>query len=243
VPSFPTPNNKGEVVKQIKKRLTYANVMSSIAVFLVLGGATAIAAGLAKNSVGTKQLKKNAVTTAKIKNNAVTTGKIRNGAVTASKLGAGAVGASAIGAGSITGDKLAGGAVGSGQLADGSVTSSKVANGAITREKLADGALLPQAYGFVSASGVTNTNVSVNLPSPTNPLDGVYCFDLPFTPKNAQATVEIDSEPDDFASVSIAGLGSGLEECGIGTDLEVNTFNAAETTQELVDDSFFIVVW
>ncbi len=50
-------------MKQIRKRLTYANVMSSIAVFLVLGGATAFAAGkLGKNRVGTKQLKNNAVT-------------------------------------------------------------------------------------------------------------------------------------------------------------------------------------
>ena len=60
-------------MKQIRKRLTYANVMSSIAVFLVLGGATAFAAvHLGKNSVGTKQLKKNAVTAAKIKKDAVT---------------------------------------------------------------------------------------------------------------------------------------------------------------------------
>lgn len=72
---------------RIKKRLTYANVMSSIAVFLVLGGATAIAAGqLGKNSVGSKQLKKNAVTAAKIKKNAVTKAKIRNGAVTGAKV-------------------------------------------------------------------------------------------------------------------------------------------------------------
>jgi hypothetical protein len=78
-------------VKQIRKRLTYANVMSSIAIFLVLGGATALAAGLAKNSVGTKQLKKNAVTTAKIKSNAVTTAKIRNGAVTGAKLNVGSI--------------------------------------------------------------------------------------------------------------------------------------------------------
>jgi hypothetical protein len=74
-------------VKQIRKRLTYANVMSSIAVFLVLGGATAIAANqLGKNSVGYKQLKKNAVTAAKIKRNAVTTAKIRNRAVTGAKI-------------------------------------------------------------------------------------------------------------------------------------------------------------
>jgi len=72
-------------VKKIRKRLTYANVMSSIAVFLVIGGATAFAA-LGKNTVGSKQLKKNAVTTKKIKNNAVTTPKIKNGAVTGAKV-------------------------------------------------------------------------------------------------------------------------------------------------------------
>jgi hypothetical protein len=65
-------------VKRLRKRLTYANVMASIAVFLVLGGGAAFAAGkLAKNSVGTKQLKNNAVTTKKIKNNAVTGAKVK----------------------------------------------------------------------------------------------------------------------------------------------------------------------
>ncbi len=74
-------------MKQIRKRLTYANVMSSIAVFLVLGGATALAASqLGKNSVGTKQLKKNAVTTVKLKNNAVTSSKIANGSVNGAKV-------------------------------------------------------------------------------------------------------------------------------------------------------------
>jgi hypothetical protein len=74
-------------VKKIRKRLTYANVMSSIAVFLVIGGASAFAAThLGKNSVGTKQLKNNAVTTAKIKKNAVTGAKIKNGTITGSKI-------------------------------------------------------------------------------------------------------------------------------------------------------------
>jgi hypothetical protein len=74
-------------LKQLGKRLTYANVMSSIAVFLVLGGGAAFAADqLGKNSVGSKQLKKSAVTTAKIKRNAVTTAKIRNRAVTGAKI-------------------------------------------------------------------------------------------------------------------------------------------------------------
>ena len=78
-------------MKQIRKRLTYANVMSSIAVFFVIGGATAFAA-LGQNTVGPKQLKKNAVTAAKISNNAVTTSKIANGAVTGAKIDASTVG-------------------------------------------------------------------------------------------------------------------------------------------------------
>jgi hypothetical protein len=69
-------------VKQIRKRLTYANVMSSIAVFLILGGGAAFAAAkLGKNTVGTKQLKNNAVTTAKIKKGAVTGAKVNLGSL------------------------------------------------------------------------------------------------------------------------------------------------------------------
>jgi hypothetical protein len=55
-------------MKFVRKRLTYANVMSSIAVFLVLAGGTAFAATqvLPKNSVGSKQIKKGAVGPAKL---------------------------------------------------------------------------------------------------------------------------------------------------------------------------------
>jgi hypothetical protein len=84
---LPDESMKENILKQLRKRLTYANVMSSIAVFLVLGGATAIAAvELGANSVGTKQLKPNAVTKAKIKKNAVTTAKIKKDAVTGAKV-------------------------------------------------------------------------------------------------------------------------------------------------------------
>jgi hypothetical protein len=70
-------------MKPVRKRLTYANVMSSIAVFLVLAGGTAFAANqLGKNTVGSKQLKKNAVTATKIKNEAVTAAKVKKGSLT-----------------------------------------------------------------------------------------------------------------------------------------------------------------
>ena len=94
-------------LQKLKQRLTYANVMSSIAVFLVLGGATAVAAGqLGKNSVGTKQLKANAVTSAKIKKNAVTGGKLKKNVVTTAKIKNGAVTGGKIKDGSITGTEI-----------------------------------------------------------------------------------------------------------------------------------------
>lgn len=62
----------------MRARLTYANVVSTLALFLVVAGGSALAADhLAKNSVGTAQIKKGAVTTAKIKNGAVTGAKIK----------------------------------------------------------------------------------------------------------------------------------------------------------------------
>jgi hypothetical protein len=54
-------------LKTLRGKLTYANVISTLCLFLVLGGASALAATqLAKNSVGAKQLKKGAVTPVKL---------------------------------------------------------------------------------------------------------------------------------------------------------------------------------
>lgn len=69
-------------MKRLQAHLTYANVISTLCLFLILGSGAAFAATqLAKNSVGSKQLKKNAVTTAKIKNGAVTGAKIKLGSL------------------------------------------------------------------------------------------------------------------------------------------------------------------
>jgi hypothetical protein len=53
------------MLARIRPKLTYANLMATLAVFIALGGASYAATQLPRNSVGTKQLKKNVVTTAK----------------------------------------------------------------------------------------------------------------------------------------------------------------------------------
>ncbi len=101
-------------MKQIRKRFTYANAMSSIAVFLILGGATAVAAkkigknDLKANSVTTAKIKKNAVTASKVKKNAITTNKIRNEAVTGAKVNESTLGTVPSAASATTANSLAG---------------------------------------------------------------------------------------------------------------------------------------
>jgi hypothetical protein len=79
------------MLRAIGRRLTYANVIASLALFLALGGGAVWAASHKANQVGTGKLKQNAVTAGKIKANAVTQTKIRNNAVTAAKLREGSV--------------------------------------------------------------------------------------------------------------------------------------------------------
>jgi hypothetical protein len=78
-------------MRAIRRRLTYANVVATLALFLALAGGTVYAARVAKKSVGPSQLKARAVTTAKIKANAVTTRKIRRNAVSNAKIKDGAI--------------------------------------------------------------------------------------------------------------------------------------------------------
>ena len=123
-----------------RPRLSYANVVATIALFVALGGA-AVAAGLPKNSVGPKQLKKGAVTTKALRNKAVTAGKIGPKAVTAGKLGADAVLPGNLGNGIISTEKLSDGAVIAAKIRNGSVTTNKLNNGAVATAKLGEGAV------------------------------------------------------------------------------------------------------
>jgi hypothetical protein len=61
-------------------KLSYANVMATIAVFVALGGTSYPALKLPRNSVGNAQLKANAVTTGKIRNGSVRRGDLARSA-------------------------------------------------------------------------------------------------------------------------------------------------------------------
>jgi hypothetical protein len=152
-------------MKSLRTKLTYANVISTLCLFFVLGGGAAFAATqLPKNSVGTKQLKPNAVTTAKIKDGAISSSKIdlsslgtvpsANHADVATKADSAA---SAGTASSATDAKALGGKPASAFAASSVIRSATVLNGNVVASR---------------SDGITQSNIG-----PHTPGSGEYCID------------------------------------------------------------------
>lgn len=200
-------------MKRARSKLSYANVMSTIAVFLVLGGATAFAA----SKVGPHRLKANSVTTPKIKANAVTTRKIKKNAVTRLKIRDGA----------IDDDRLASSAVVTSKIADGAVTAAKLESDGMPFSRVTDRlrgtARLPFAAGQV---------YPLNSATYTQPAgrDDQYVagFEVEFAadceaPRSATAQLLVDpADPQSPTPYDTAAQGGVIDD---GTGASIRTIN------------------
>jgi hypothetical protein len=203
------------VVQQIRKRLSYANVMSTLAVFFVLGGGAAYAA----KKIGSHDLRGGSVTTAKIKRNAVTRSKIKAEAVSTAK--------------------IAKAAVTNARLADGSVSLEKLAPGFIApaAEKLSHAANISLGGVVLAGSlGISQANV-------THPSTGFYCF-AGFTPApvGGVATVDYSEAGENILIQFDTGPGPV---CPAGTQAFINTRKTIKSSEktESVDAGFFLIVY
>jgi hypothetical protein len=251
-------------VKHVRKRITYANVMSSIAVFLVLGGGAAFAA-LGRNTVGTRQLKPNSVNRAILARNSVYPGKINLEAVKAGRIAKNAIARDRLRNNIVTTEKILDEAVTSGKLANLAVTNPKIGNNAVTGAKVNESTLsqVPSAVnasnaglldginssGFVSkpellwalidadagAASIVRTRGAVAASSP-----GTGRFLVTFN-RNIAACGLLASLGDATASVGSAGEIS-LDQ-PTGNSVEVNTYNSEGTAQNpLGSDGFYLQV-
>jgi hypothetical protein len=124
-------------VNRLKQHLTFANVVSCMALFIALGGGVAVAAGkIGNGAVRATNIANEAVTNPKIKRQAVTSGKIKDGNINAVDLGTGSVINSKLAKKAVTNAKLGNESVGTSKLAKKSVTESTIGPEAISNGKL-----------------------------------------------------------------------------------------------------------
>lgn len=79
-------------MSRLRERLSYANVMATVATFIALGGTSYAVASLPRNSVGANQIKQRAVGAAELRTNAVRSRAIRNRSVALRDISKGARG-------------------------------------------------------------------------------------------------------------------------------------------------------
>jgi hypothetical protein len=231
----------------IAKRITYANVTSTLALFIALGMGSAYAAQqLAPKSVGAKQLRPGAVTADKLRKHAVTAPKLEELAVKKGKIASGAV----------TSEKIANGAIGSEKLVNGSVTPEKIPNDSLTGQKVVESTLsqVPSANtaNFASFAETSNPEAFAKVDSEATvfpayskgigtadvkkgPEPGIYCVSIPgFVPRGAQATPEYSLHN----SVSVYVKLGGTMACDY-PKVEVQTYNSGTRQKE----SFYFVAY
>lgn len=225
-------------MKAMKRKPSYANVTSTLALIVALGGTTAYAASkIPDRSVGEFQLRPAAVTAEKIRKNAVTSPKIMPGAIKQGK----------IANGSITAAKLSLGAIGNLTLQDASVTDSKIATETITGDKVLESTLSqvpsaakaefataaesanPEAFGAITPEAFIDQSLSKGIAQvKEGSLGGIYCVTAQgFAPKGAQVTLRFNGEGDLSAYIRIGGT----VDCPAPA-VEVQSFDGGVRTKE-----------
>ena len=114
------------MLRKLRARLTYANVVSTIALVAAVGGGTAYAA----TKIGTNNIRYHAVTGSKLASNAVTPSKIKNNAVTGTDIRKSTITASDVKDGSLLAADFASGQLPKGDKGDPGVAIFGVVNAA-----------------------------------------------------------------------------------------------------------------
>jgi hypothetical protein len=235
-------------MRNLRDRITYANVVSTLALVIALGMGSAYAANqLAPKSVGAPQLRPGAVTADKIRKKAVTAPKIESLAVKQGKIAAGAIVTSKLADGTVTTAKIATGAIAPDKIPNDSLTGEKINEGSLGQVPSASTANFataaetanPEAFAKVDAEGTVfpANSKGIGTADVRQGKDpGTYCVNVPgFVPRGAQATPEFSAH----ASVTIFVKLGGTESCPNSHQAEVRTYSLGNPSKE----PFFIMLY
>lgn len=170
----------------LRSRLTYANVVATLALVLALGGGSVYAASkLGKNVVKSKQIARGAVKGSDLGRNAVTGPKVKGGSIGATDLANDAVTAVTIKDGSIGAAEFAGGAVTGLTILDGSIQGGDIAGDAVTGQTVKDGSI---EAGDLAAGIFDGIGVDVTGSATGGPQGGVNAATTTALPLSGKTT-------------------------------------------------------
>jgi hypothetical protein len=158
----------------LRRRLTFANVVSLLALFIALGTGGAYAANtigsddiidesiLSKDihseGVANPDLHDHSISPDKLKDNAVTSPAVADGTLTTDDLGLDSVDTAEIRTDAVHGSEVAAGSIDQDELVDGGVTTSDIATGAVTASDVANDSLT----AFDLAGGESDGSITLN---------------------------------------------------------------------------------
>jgi hypothetical protein len=231
-----------------RPRLTYANIVSTLALVIAMSTGGAYAASL----VRTSDIADGAVNNPKLRDDAVGRAKLRDDAVGQAQLGSGAVTTSKISSAAVTAAKVAGNAITSAKVANETLTTDDVADAtllgndlqdnSIGAQKLQLGAFAPSAFARVHGSVPTESFAGSPNLSPSTMIThhetGVDCWhDLPFQPRTISVSSWISYSGPALVSANL-GASTPCPE-----DTQISVFRYYPANMSAYDGSYFIQIW
>jgi len=205
------------IFSRARQRLNFANVTSTLALFVALGGTSYAAITLPANSVGKSQIRTAGVAQSEVASESIGTGELRSNSVNSPEIRTNAVGASEIRPSAIDSDELADKGIGAADLADAAKTALADMNGVTFRTR-------SNAVGVIAggnATAVTKTGL------------GAYTVTLGRDVSACQYSATVEEPTVGFATATPSAE---------NTKVLVKTYNAAVDPTVLVDSPFHLLV-
>ena len=220
---------------RLRRRLTFANVASTAALFVALGGTSYAAITLPANSVGSSQIRSGAVGGREIRTGGVSTAEIKTGGVRKAEIATGGVGASELHSDSVRASEIKAGAVGAAEIAKDAVTGDVVKDGSVG---VAD--LDATARGFHASSTKGGAATAGNAKTIAKTGTGEYTVDFGSDVSQCVATASPASVKSGTATDDpTAGASAATAPGAANTAVVVHTFDTAGVA---ADEPFAVVL-
>jgi hypothetical protein len=219
----------------VRRRLSFANVTSCLALFVALGGTSYAALKLPANSVGTREIKTGGVGNTEIKANGVRKWEIASSAVGKAEIATSAVGQSEIGDDAVGLRELRANSVGTSEITDGAIAPTDLSATAKTA--------LGVARAAVTKAG---SNAGGNATTVTRTAAGSYAVTFDHDVSKCQIAATLAAVPNGTATDTpdpgriTAGPGTSANQIAVKT-----YFGAEDATTHMppaVDEPFHVLV-